>query len=234
MKPEVWIFVDERVDRGETSHRFFVGCVVVGRGSWQTLHGEAKRISASRRTRRLDLIADLLDRTRGFALVAYADLSVELVPSGEVDGTDDIPRMKRWDNVWSQAVLAAAVAVLSCLRTSGVEAADIDLYYDVKSLTLAHRDAYEKTLREKLPDIAREDPETGALQPSPTFVFRRVEQISKRRREVKADQLQDGTAVAHHLCSQVHELIDGPRVPRIVVRNNTNALRNMISKWRSS
>ncbi len=138
------MFVDERVERGVASHRFIVGCIVCSKERWMALHGEVLRIGSLGQARRLDGIRQLLDKLQGFALLAYADLSIAQVRPGEIDGTDDIPRMKRHDNVWSQTVLAAAAAVLACLRTSGVESAEIDLYYDPKSLTVAHRDAWEK------------------------------------------------------------------------------------------
>jgi hypothetical protein len=229
--PEVFMFVDERIERPESQVRLVVGCVVVERRRWETVHTQVRQVGRNRGKRRLDSIADLLGRAGGFALITYADLPCELVPPGELDGTDDIPRMKRADNLWSQGVLATVAAALACLRTSGVTCADIDLFYDPKSLTVAHRDAHERTLRETLPDIARVDPETHEVQALPCLTFRRVEQVPKRRGDVQADQLQDGTSLADHLCSQAAGLLGGRSVPRVVIRNHTEALHSMLSKF---
>jgi hypothetical protein len=225
------MFVDERIESGLADHRLIVGSIVCSRQRWMIFHGEAARIRATRAARRLDEIGQLLDRLQGFALIAWADLPKALVQPGELDGAADIPRMKRWDNVWCQGVLAAAAAVLACLRTSGVESVQIDLYYDPKSLTLAHRDAFENTLREALPEIAREDPETSAIQSWRPLTFGRIEQIPKRQGGTEADHLQQGTSLAHHLCSQAGRLIGSRTVSRVVVRNNTAVLRSMISKF---
>lgn len=130
-----------------------------------------------------------------------------------------------------QSVLAAAAAVLACLRTGGVESAQIDLYYDPRSLTLAHRDAFENTLREALPEIAREDPETSAIQAWRPLTFGRIEQVPKRQGGAEADHLQQGTSLAHHLCSQAGRLIGGQTVSRVIVRNHTAVLCSMVSKF---
>jgi len=120
---------------------------------------------------------------------------------------------------------------LACLRTSGVTAATIDLFYDPKSLTAAHRAAFEGALRETLPDIAREDPITHEVQATASLLFRRVQPVPKGRSSAAWSHLQDGTAVAHHLCSQADELVQRGGLGRIVVRNHTGALRSMITKF---
>lgn len=117
--------------------------------------------------------------------------------------------------------------------TSGVASAAVDLFYDPKSLTVLHRAAFEETLRDTLPEIAREDPETHEVQATGGLIFRRVEQVPKRRGDAAADQLRDGTSLADHLCSRAGELLRGHRAPRVVVRDHTEALRSMISKFAS-
>lgn len=232
MAPEFLMFVDERVEQRETFYRIIVSCLVVAKERWRGVyHQTARQVGAVRKARRLSAIAELLERTPGFALLAHADLPLDLVPAGEVDGTDDIPQMKRRDNVWSQAVLATATAVLACLRSGGITAAEIDLYYDPKSLKVAHRDAFETTLRQTLPNIAREDPKTGAIMASQTFVFGQVRQVQKRTGHTGADELQCGTAVAHHICSQAEDLIGSRKVARLVVKDHSDMLRSMVSKF---
>ena len=139
--------------------------------------------------------------------------------------------MSRMDNLWSQSVLCTVTAALACLRGASVTAAKIDLFYDPKSLTLNHRNACHETLRATLPDIAREDPETHEFLPIPTFHFGRIEQIPKCGGGARAGALQTGITLAHHLCCECKSLIRGAAPQRIVVRDHTNAVLSMISKF---
>ena len=170
MKPQFLMFVDERITATDNFERFIVGCLVVERQRWANLHSCTKQVSGMRRRKRLNAIKLLLDQTGGFGVLAYADLPAALVSRGEIDGTDDIPRMARRDNVWMQAVVALAAAALACMRTSGANVGVIDLFYDPKSLTAPHRAAFEKLFRKTLTDIAREDPITHEIQEEPGLV----------------------------------------------------------------
>ena len=144
----------------------------------------------------------------------------------------------RWDGRHAAAgasrqrtVLATAAAAAACIRTSGVTHASIDLFDDPKRLTTPHRQAYERTLRETLPEIAREDPEAHAVQSAPTLIVRRVAQVPKRRGHIEAAQRRHGSSCVHRLCSQAADLVAGRHAPRIVVRNPTDALRSRTSKF---
>jgi len=227
-RPETWVFVDERIEHRDTSYRLVVGCLVVAASRWKGSSRMARQIGAIRGSRRLDLIAELLEQAGGFALLSFADLSTDLFTAQETDSTDDIPRMARRDNAWSQAVLAAVAAVLACLQSAGVNHASIDVYLDPKSLTAAHREAFERILRETLPDIAREAARVGI--PSPTFTIGKVREVEKRRGKNAATTLQFGSALVHHLCSRTSDVIAGSP-PRIIVRDHTSALVTMISKF---
>lgn len=233
MKPELCIFIDERISPADNFERYIVGGLVVERKRWAKLHTGTKRVPGMRRRRRLDAIKLLLDKTGGFGLLAYADLPTSLIPSGEIDGTDDIPQMTRRDNAWMQAVVTHAAAALACIRTSGVNAGVIDLFYDPKSLTALHRVAFEDLFRKTLTDIAREDPITHDIQEAPGLVFRDVQQVPKAYHNQPRDHLQDGIDVAHHLCSKLDELLR-ERTERIVVRNHTDVICRMITKFETT
>ena len=100
----------------------------------------------------------------------------------------------------------------------------------VGSTSLAHKAAYEETLRQTLAAIAKEDPETGVVQASAPFTFRKIEQVAKRYREFEASPFQRGTALAHHLCAQAGPLVAGQKQVRVVVRNHTDAVNSMVEK----
>ena len=87
----------------------------------------------------------------------------------------------------------------------------------VGSTSLAHKAAYEETLRQTLAAIAKEDPETGVVQASAPFTFRKIEQVAKRYREFEASPFQRGTALAHHLCAQAGPLVAGQKQVRVVL-----------------
>ncbi len=229
--PKICVFLDERVAGGDTSrHRLIVGCFVVGASRWKALHDAARRVGQVRGTRRLDEIGKLLAHLEGFGLLTYGDLPAELVPAGEIDGTNDIPTMARSDNVWSHAVLAAGAAVLASLPGFRVDAAALDFHYDPKSLTAPHRYAIERALRETLPEIAREAPQRPE-RPTPYFTVGRVEQVPKPAPGIAPDSLQLGTNIAHHLCSQADALIRGRVIPRVLVCDHTQARVTMVSKF---
>ena len=113
MKTELFIFIDERIIPANEFERHIVGSLVVERQRWGRLHTGTKRVSGMRRSRRLDAIKLLLDQTGGFCLLAYADFPAVLISRGEIDGTDDIPRMTRRDNAWMQSVVSLAAAALA-------------------------------------------------------------------------------------------------------------------------
>src|SRR5712691_4896604 len=59
-----------------------------------------------------DRICSAIEGLDGLALVANATLERSLFRSGEIDGTDDIPKMARADNVWSQCVIFAVAELI--------------------------------------------------------------------------------------------------------------------------
>lgn len=179
------------------------------------------------------MIVDTLKKAEGFAVLTYADIPSGLMPPGEIGGTTDIPKMSRVDNLWSQCVLSTVTAALACLRgaSPSVAAAEIDLLHDPKSLTGEHQRAIEQVLGEVLPEIAKEHPDTQESDPTVQLLFRRMEAIPKRSGSSKANNLQTGTNLAHHLCCQAERLIRDNPDHRIVVRDHTSVIHDMISKF---
>src|SRR3990172_10611832 len=199
------MFLDELIERRGERVRYTVGLVIVTRRTWRERHSHVTHSLAVRFKRRLELIAALLEQVEGFALITYADVPVALVPAGETDGTDDIPAMARADNLWSQAVLSTVAAGLGFLRARGVTGVALDLFYDPKSLTAAHRSAYEHVLRETLTNITREDPHTSEVSAEPPLTFVRIEPVPKSRES--PEEYRIGIFLADQLCRQARALI---------------------------
>jgi hypothetical protein len=231
LNPELFMFVDERMTRTRDAIQLTVGCVVVDQNRWRALHSDTRHVARVGGKKQLDMIKSLLDKVGGLAFLSYANPPMHVIPSGELDGTSDIPSMMRTDNAWSMAVLLVAVSVLASLRVIGLRAATIDLFYDPKSLTAAHRVAFERALRETLPDIAREDPITQAVDAAPNLRFRRVENVPKAQRDALWSPLQNGTYVVDRLCTQASKLAPDNSSARIVVSDRTDVLCDMIRKF---
>ena len=233
--PSLIGFLDERVTTSyERLTRVVVGFCLFGRDRWLSLHDREATVGTVRRRRRLQAVDDLLAQMGGIAVLAYADIRPEFLPRGEIDGCADIPRMSRADNVWSQVSLSAVFAGVSWLQSSGVSLGTVDPYYDRKDLTRKHRIAFESALRAALPQIVRD---AAAEYPS---LFRAdsselrvgvISGVEKPRPAVSVDAFQHGTNFAHHFCSQTAAVISRGTQRRILVRDHTSIMHDMICKF---
>jgi hypothetical protein len=224
-----YAFIDERIEDCTTHSRFIVACSFFHQTRWDAHYQDVLSINGVRPKRRIQAIAQLLQISGGFAVLAYADVPAHLTQAGEIDGTEDIPSMKRRDNLWFQLVLSAVAAAVACLHGSPLTKLEIDVLYDPKSLKLEHRLAFEKMLHDTLPQIVEDA--TEVLGSTAPVCFRRVEEVPKRKLGEKSNAFQEGINVAHHLCSQSKNLIAGGGGARIVVRNHTDVILSMISKF---
>lgn len=226
------MFLDERsVPTGEGRTRLIVACVVCEERRWTQRHATAQGVGRLRRKRRLDAIENALKQIRAFGVVAYADVPAAVMIPGEIDGTSDIQKMCRTDNLWSQVFLAAVAVALACLRKASVKRASMRVLHDPKSLRGDHRDAVEVVLRQNLPAMAREDPDTHEIDASVHFECTQFEEVPKPASGSRADALQTGTVLAHYLCEQSADVIaTGNRGP-LLARNVTKQVMEMISPF---
>ena len=132
------------------------GCCAFHRDRWMASGADPASIGAVRGRRRLAAIEALLRTHHGFAMLVYADIPLGLLRPGEIDGTDDIPRMSRRDNLWSQVVLSAVAATIAFLDDPRASIGPVDLYFDRKDLTAAHRAGFERVLRDTIPEIQQQ------------------------------------------------------------------------------
>jgi len=167
-------------------------------------------------------------------MLVYPDIPPDLLPPGGIDGTDDIPRMSRTDNLWSQLILAGVAATLAFLQRPDTSIGVVDLYFDRKDLTAAHRAQFENVLRQTLPEIQREaavELPTVFGTGSPDLDFGTITGVDKPASGAPPSVLQAGTNLAHHLCSQAAQVISRGPVGRVRVRDHTNVIRRMIRKF---
>lgn len=235
--PPAFCFLDERIERRSRRHRTIVGCCLFRQDRWLASRSRVAAIGGLRRRRRLGAIEELLSSAGGTAILAYADLADELIPSGEIDGTADIPRMSRTDNVWSQMTLTTVFAAVARLQSIGIPLGTVDLYYDQKNLTVAHQRQFETVLRETLPQIAREAAnEHPSLFPADAAELQigRIQGVPKCRSGQPGDEFQEGTSLAHHLCTQAPAIILRGTAGAIEVRDLAPYVRDMISKFTES
>jgi hypothetical protein len=228
--PMFYVFIDERFEESTTHTRFIVACSFFRQSRWDAQYQKAGSFDETHPKHRIQAMAQLLQNSGGFAVLTYADVPALLAQAGELDGTDDIPSMMRRDNVWSQLVLSAVAAAVACLHGAPLPKLEIDLFYDPKSLTPEHRLAFEKTLRATLPQFVEDV--IGVLGRTAPVYFRRIEGVPKRKPREKANAFQEGINVSHHLCAQNKHLIAGGGKARVVIRNHTDVILSMISKFR--
>jgi hypothetical protein len=225
------MFLDERVEKGDRGLRLILACIVSEQTRWKQGYKFAQAIFGIRPKRRLKAIHEFLEQVSGFAVVTYANLPPDIVTGGEINGTSDISAMSRSDNLWSQVFLAAVTSALACIRKSSVKEAEIDVFYDRKSLTSEHKRAMRHILEETLPCIACEDPNTHATDLGFQFRFQKFDEIPKCNSGLPQDVRQTGTALAHHLCVQSRNLLAEGQNPRLIMRNATNVIMEMISEF---
>lgn len=232
--PPVVAFLDERREELDRVTRMIVGCCLFGHDRWLTLYGREAVVGSVRRKRRLQAIDDLLSSVGGVGVLVYADLPGELLSQHEIDGTSDIPRMSRTDNVWSQLMLSAVFAALAWLQHSAVSLSAVNLYYDRRDLTSAHRTQFENLLRQILPQTAKE----AAVEYPSLFTadvremrFDTIRGVKKPASWASADAFQCGTDLAHHFCAQAATVIGRGSKGRMLVLDHTEVVTAMTSKF---
>jgi hypothetical protein len=218
-----YLFVDEKIEELSNHRRFIVCCAAFYQSRWGSAWAEIRKIGQLRKKRRLEKIIRLLEETAGLALLGYADIPLSMIPSGEIDGTDDVPQMTRSDNIWSQCVLFAVAGMLARLCRYRWHFSKAQLFYDPKSLKREHRDAFNGFLRKEVPLIAR-------MHTGREIQFQRIEEVPKQKSSV-GDALRSGIAVSHHLCFQSDLLIRQGTSKRIRVSDMTKQIIQTTSQF---
>lgn len=230
--PPLVAFVDERLEHPPGFTRIITGCCVFGRNRWMHFYQQAASVPAvGKKRRRLAVMKMFLESMRGISVLAFADIPSDLYyRKGENDGTADIPRMSRTDNLWAMAILSGITSAVAWRTPPGT----IDLYFDRKDLRAAHRTQFENILRQTLPEIARQSAAEFPSVFGPShheFQFGTIEAIDKPALGSVFDAFQQGTHMAHLLCSLAPNIIAEGSSNLILVKNHTNVVRRMVAKF---
>jgi hypothetical protein len=208
-----YIFVDEAYSRTETHTKIALASWVVEQGAWSR---QVKRLVELHKAPVLHSIASMFDRLDARANISTADLENTLFRSGETDGTDDISRMARTDNIWSQCVIFGASGLIRDLVEAGHEVGTVDIYFDPKSLKSEHFEAIEGTFRTLVVPAARGYARARNSQMLKKLALRRIEPVKKPETGQAPDKFQAGIWVADKLCTNSDD----------VVRHNSKSTRH--------
>lgn len=204
MKPEFYIFIDERHEPPHHPTRIIVSAIITEQNSWRNNFGEAAQVGRIHDIERLGLINQLLFQAKGFGVVMYADTKGY---GGVTHYTDDISQMAANDNIWSQMVVFVISRALRCLGDSISESALIEIYHDQESLRSEHNTAFRKGIQlafKKSKAIRGCD-----------FSIGQIDQITRKGRE-SPNIFQQGVMIADHLCGNAPRLIAGENMPLIL------------------
>lgn len=203
------------------SKRLIVACAVFRRDRWESVHHTEAAVGGVRPKRRFAEIRRVLEAAGGFGLVSYADTPTDLIA--------------RANYAWPATVLAAVGAGMALVQVGSGGLADVELFFDTKDLAAGDRRDFEQVLRETLPELAVEamaefGPTHGITNAG--LRFQRIEAIQKPKRGAAPSALQRGTNLAHHLCAQSARVIATGMSGRILARDNTTGVCEMLEALR--
>jgi hypothetical protein len=230
-------FIDERWKPLPEGKRVIVSCCVFRRDRWDTVNAITAAVGAVRKKRRLAEIQRVLEAAAGFGVVTHADIPNALMPPGEIDGTLDVPAMSRMDNLWSITVSVAVVTAMAYIQVSAGTLDVVELFYDPKDLTAAHRAGFESVLSTTLPEIAEEVvAHFGATHgiTAGNLRFLCIQQVPKPCAGDDLSPAQRGTNLAHHLCAQSGPILGAGLIDRIVGRDATSAVTDMMKVFQAA
>jgi hypothetical protein len=193
-----YVFVDEAYARTRTRTKIAVASWAVEQGAWR---GQVERLADLYKAPVLGSLGSMFDALDARASISVADLENTVFRTGEIDGTDDIPRMARTDNVWSQCALFRVSGLIKDLVEAGQEIGAVDIFFDPKSLKREHFEAMEETLHKLVVPVVKVYAKvrgSGSLQ---RLAIRRIEPVKKSPAGGTPDRFQVGTWVADKLCS---------------------------------
>lgn len=157
----------------------------------------------------LKRIESMMESLEARAAIGVATLQRGILRTGEFDGTNDVPKMARADNVWSQCVAFTTAALLAEYLIAGEPIGTVDMYFDPKDLKLEHRVAFEAALREQAVGEAKRQASKRGRDLFKKLNVRRIQAVPKPKRDEEPNKFQMGVWVADKLCSNVGKLVEG-------------------------
>jgi hypothetical protein len=224
-----YLFLDESYPPSSSTGRSVV------MAAWAVEQGRLNRYKARLpelfRPPVLARIEGMLESLDARAVVGIATLDAGTFRPGEFDGTDDVPRMARTDNVWSQCAVFTIGALIRYMFGVRQEVGTVDIHFDPKSLTPGHRGAIERTLRGLLKSEARRYAAERNSSLLRKFNIRRFEAVSKSRAGETRNKFQAGTWVADKLCSNAANIEQAKRGQRIRIHDMSDVVRRTIRQF---
>jgi hypothetical protein len=156
------------------------------------------------RTPVLSSIDGMLEDLDAWAVVTRASLDPALFRSGTIDGTDDVARMSRTDNVWATCSTFLVTTLISGFYARGEDLATLDVYHDPKSLKPAHDEARRQVLRGLVVRNAKEFSTARNRELFKKLNIRRIEPVAKPSDHLSANKFQIGVWLSDKLCSSAN------------------------------
>ncbi|MFA5905985.1 MAG: hypothetical protein WC836_18785 [Desulfobacula sp.] len=205
------IYFDERIEESYVSVRFIISSFLLSESKIENLRNDFRKIMGAKRKRKVEALTAFIEDWQSMAVITYADIPQNLAKAGEIDGTKDIPKMKRRDNIWAQCVLYNLAKMLGKIGRSGAPMDNINIFFDPKSLPQFLNDVFQNYILTRIPKI---------LRPSIIY-FKQLEFVQKSRDISNATQEQIGISISDHLMKSFSELIEDENLNRIFVENQT-------------
>ena len=102
-----YIFLDEAYYQGANKRIIVIASWAVEQRRLNNNVAEVSDLQSRGKAPILQRVESTFDSLNAWAIVATAKLDNALFRSGEIDGTDDVPKMARSDNIWSISVIFA-------------------------------------------------------------------------------------------------------------------------------
>jgi hypothetical protein len=182
------------------------------------------------RTSRVNDVNEMLKNLEARAVIATTVLDPALFRAGKIDGTDDVPRMTRTNNVWATCSTFLVTALIAELFARREALSTIDLYHDPKSLTPAHDEARCRILRNSVIRNAKDFSTARNLEMFRKLNIRRIEPVAKPSDYGVADKFQMGVWVSDKLCTSAHAAESG-QFSRIRTTNMSEEVRRTIQQF---
>jgi hypothetical protein len=221
-----YLFFDESYPRNSPGKVVFAGWAV----EQDRLNRRPMRLQELSRTPVLGSIDRMLEDLQAWAVVTRANLDPRLFRSTDIDGTDDVARMSRTDNVWATCSTFLVSTLISGFYARSEDLATVDVYHDPKSLKPAHDDARRQVLRGLVVQNAKEFSTAGKSNLFKKLNIRRIESVAKPSDSLSADKFQIGVWISDKLCSSA-DAADVGQFSRIRSYDMSEEVRRTIQQF---
>jgi hypothetical protein len=221
-----YLFFDESYAHRSPGKLAFAGWAV----EQDRFNRRPKRQRELSRTPVLNSIDVMLGDLDAWAVLIKVSLDPSLFRSGEIDGTDDVARMPRTDNIWATCSTFLITKLLTGFFTRREELATIDVYHDPKSLKPDLDEALGKSLRGSVVQTAKNVSAAFGSKLFEKLNIRRIEPVAKPSDFSSADKFQVGVWVSDRLCSYA-DAVEAGHFSRIRSYDVSEEVRRTIQQY---